>query len=70
MVRDIRTSPRGLIAPLKQSELASLRDFAAGTLMALPAAHHARLFDLELIAMTDGRLSVTDLGRERLVSDR
>ena len=70
MVRDIRTSPRGLLAPLKQSELASLRDFANGKLLALPADHHARLFDLELIAMVDGRLCVTELGRERLISDR
>ena len=70
MVRDIRTSPRGLIAPLKQTELASLRDFADGKLLVLPAEHQARLYDLELIAIADGRLSVTDLGRERLVSDR
>jgi hypothetical protein len=70
MVRDIRTSPRGLIAPLKQSELASLRDFADGKLLSLPKEHHARLFELELIAVIDGRLSVTTLGRERLVSDR
>ena len=70
MVRDIRTSPRGLLAPLKQSELASLRAFADGKLSVLPAEHHARLYDLELIAMADGRLSVTDLGRERLISDR
>jgi hypothetical protein len=70
MVRDIRTSPRGLIAPLKQIELASLRDFADGKLLRLPQEHHARLFDLGLIAMVDGRLNVTDLGRERLISDR
>jgi hypothetical protein len=70
MVRDIRTSPRGLLAPLKQSELASLRDFADGKLLALPVDHHARLFDLELIAMIEGRLCVTELGRERLISDR
>lgn len=70
MVRDIRTSPRGLIAPLKQSELASLRDFAEGKILVLPPEHHARLFDLELIALTDGCLNVTALGRERLVSDR
>ena len=50
MVRDIRTSPRGLIAPLKQAELASLRDLQDGKLLALPDAHRARLFDLELIA--------------------
>jgi hypothetical protein len=70
MVRDIRTSPRGLLAPLKQSELGSLRDFADGKLIALPEAMRPRLFDLELIAEVDGHIAVTDLGRERLVSDR
>ena len=70
MVRDIRTSPRGLIAPLKQAELASLRDLQDGKLLALPDAHRARLFDLELIAEIDGHVAVTDLGRERLISDR
>ena len=70
MVRDIRTSPRGLIAPLKQIELASLRDLQDGTMTALPEAHRARLIDLELIAEIDGRIAVTALGRERLVSDR
>ena len=70
MVRDIRTSPRGLISPLKQAELASLRDLQDGKLLALPEAHRARLFDLELIAVIDGRIAVTALGRERLVSDR
>ena len=70
MVRDIRTSPRGLIAPLKQRELASLRDFAEGKIFALPQDHHARLFELELVAMIDGRLGVTPLGHERLISDR
>jgi hypothetical protein len=70
MVRDIRTSPRGLIAPLKQAELASLRDLQDGKLLALPDTHRARLFDLELIAEIDGHVAVTDLGRERLISDR
>jgi hypothetical protein len=70
MVRDIRTSPRGLLAPLKQKELASLRDLQDGKLIALPEAHRARLFDLELVAEIDGQLSVTALGRERLISDR
>ena len=70
MVRDIRTSPRGLIAPLKQTELASLRDLQDGKLLALPVEHRARLFDLELVAEIDGRIAVTALGRERLVSDR
>lgn len=70
MVRDIRTSPRGLIAPLKQSEFRALRNFAGGVLPMLPKEHHARLLNLELIALIDGRVAVTDLGRERLVSDR
>jgi len=70
MVRDIRTSPRGLIAPLKQTELASLRDLQDGKLLALPVEHRARLFDLELVAEIDGRIAVTQLGRERLISDR
>jgi hypothetical protein len=70
MVRDIRTSPRGLIAPLKQAELASLRDLQGGKLLTLPETHRARLFDLELIAEIDGQVAVTPLGRERLISDR
>ena len=70
MVRDIRTSPRGLIAPLKQNELAALRDLQDGKLLVLPDAYRARLADLELIADIDGQVAVTDLGRERLVSDR
>ena len=70
MVRDIRTSPRGLLAPLKQNELASLRDLRDGKLIALPDAHRERLFDLELVAELDGQLTVTPLGRERLISDR
>ncbi|MBS0537664.1 MAG: hypothetical protein JSR47_02845 [Proteobacteria bacterium] len=70
MVRDIRTSPRGLIAPLKQTELAALRDLQEGRLLALPSEYHARLFDLELVAEVDGQIAVTALGRERLVSDR
>ena len=70
MVRDIRTSPRGLIAPLKQSELASLRDLQDGKRPVMPEAHRARLFDLALIAEVDGQIAVTALGRERLVSDR
>ena len=70
MVRDIRSSPRGLIAPLRQAELASLRDLHDGKLLALPEAHRARLYDLELIAVIDGRIAITALGHERLVSDR
>ena len=70
MVRDIRTSPRGLIAPLKQNELASLRDLQEGRRNAVPQAHRARLFELELIVEIDGQIAVTALGRERLISDR
>jgi hypothetical protein len=70
MVRDIRTSPLGLIAPLKQIELASLRDLHDGKLAAMPEAHRARLSDLGLIGEIDGQLEVTELGRERLISDR
>jgi len=62
--------PRGLIAPLSQAQLASLRELADGTLAALPDDHRTRLLDLELIDESGGRLVVTRLGRERLVSDR
>ena len=70
MVRDIRTAPRGLIAPLSQAALASLRELHEGTRQDLPPEQRGRLLDLELIAEADGRLVVTPLGRERLVSDR
>ncbi len=70
MVRDIRSMPRGLIAPLTQAQLNALRDFAGGTLAALPRDYHARLLDLQLIEENSGALTVTQLGHERLVSDR
>jgi len=70
MVRDIRSMPRGLIAPLTQSQLGSLRELAQGTLSALPDDHRVRLLDLKLIEEDSGLLAVTGLGRERLVSDR
>ena len=70
MVRDIRSMPRGLIAPLSQAQLNALRDFADGTLAVLPHEHRARLQDLELIEEKGGGFAVTPLGRERLVSDR
>jgi hypothetical protein len=70
MVRDIRSMPRGLIAPLSQAQLGSLRELAEGTLSALPDDHRARLLDLQLIEENSGLLAVTRLGRERLVSDR
>ena len=70
MVRDIRSMPRGLIAPLSQAQLSSLRELAEGTLSALPDDHRARLLDLQLIDDSGGRPAVTRLGHERLVSDR
>ena len=70
MVRDIRSMPRGLIAPLSQAQLKALRDLAGGTLSALPDDHLARLLDLQLVEENSGFLAVTRLGRERLVSDR
>ncbi len=70
MVRDIRSMPRGLIAPLTQSQLNSLRALAEGTLATLPDDHRARLLDLKLIEENSGLLAVTGLGHERLVSDR
>jgi len=70
MVRDIRSMPRGLIAPLTQAQLNSLRDFADGAVPTVPEEYRARLLDLDLIAERDGRLALTTLGRERLVSDR
>ena len=70
MVRDIRSMPRGLIAPLSQAQLNALRDFAEGTLSVLPVDYRARLLDLQLIEENSGHLKVTRLGHERLVSDR
>jgi hypothetical protein len=70
MVREIRSLPRGLIAPLTQAQLNSLRAFADGAMPTLPDEHRPRLLDLGLIALSEGRISVTALGRERLASDR
>ena len=70
MVRDIRSVPRGLIAPLSQAQLNTLRELAEGTLSALPDDHRIRLLDLQLIEDKSGLLAITRLGRERLVSDR
>ena len=69
MVRDIRTAPRGLVAPLSQAALASLRALHEST-QDVPPEHQPRLLDLGLIEQADGRLTVTAIGRERLVSDR
>ena len=70
MVRDVRSLPRGLIAPLTQAQLNSLRDFAEGAAPLVPDEHRPRLLDLGLIALANGRIAVTELGRERLASDR
>jgi hypothetical protein len=71
MARDIRQSPRGLIAPLTSAALACLRSLNDGTPISLPEDHKRRLLELALIEETnDGLLAVTALGRERLISDR
>lgn len=71
MVRDIRRLPRGLIAPLSQATLASLRSLYDGTPISLSDEQRLRLLELQLIEMTDdGLIAVTALGRERLISDR
>lgn len=70
MVRDIRLAPRGLIAPLSQAALASLRNMHEGIAHQLPDDHRRRLLDLALIEEANGTIVVTALGRERLISDR
>ncbi len=70
MPRDIRKSPRGLIAPLSQAALASLRNLHAGIAPEMPEDHRSRLLDLALIEETGRGVAVTALGRERLISDR
>ena len=71
MARNIRQSPRGLIAPLTELALASLRSLNDGTPITLPEDQKLRLLELGLIEVTnDGLVAVTDLGRERLTSDR
>jgi hypothetical protein len=70
MARERREVPRGLIAPLSQSQLGSLRSIAEGTLKTPPAGHGERLLHLELIEVTPEGFAVTALGRQRLVSDR
>jgi hypothetical protein len=62
--------PRGLIAPLTQAQLNSLRDFADGAAPTVPDEYRPRLLDLGLIDERNGDLAVTGLGRERLDSDR
>jgi len=70
MVRDIRQSPRGLIAPLTQPMLATLRSLHQGWPQEIPEDHRTRLLDLGLIEAKEDGLAVTALGRERLISDR
>lgn len=70
MARDIRTMPKGLIAPLTQAALASLRALAEGTAASMPEEHRARLLHLSLIETNPEGDAITALGRERLVSDR
>jgi hypothetical protein len=58
---------RGLRAPLSPREEVSFRRVALGISKAklLPARDVAYLIRLCLVAENDGRLSLTDLGRER-----
>jgi len=70
MPRDIRTMPKGLIAPLTQAALSSLRGLADGTASSMPDDHRARLLYLALIESGPEGEAITALGRERLVSDR
>jgi hypothetical protein len=70
MPKEIRTVPRGLIAPLTQAALASLRGLAEGVESAMPEDHRARLRHLALIESRPEGDAITALGRERLVSDR
>lgn len=62
--------PKGLIAPLTQAALASLRELADGSESSMPEEHRARLLHLALIESGPEGDAVTALGRERLVSDR
>ena len=58
---------RGLIAPLSPHEEVTLRRIALGILKArqLPSRDVAHLIRLCLVADNEGRLSLTDIGRER-----
>ena len=70
MVRDIRSAPLGLLAPLSQAALGALRALQENERYDLPETHAARLLHLGLVERHAGRIAVTALGRERLVSDR
>jgi hypothetical protein len=58
---------RGLIAPLSPHEEVTLRRIALGISKArqLPPSDVAHLIRLCLVADNEGRLSLTDIGRER-----
>ena len=58
---------RGLIAPLSPHEEVTLRRIALGIPKAsqLPPRDAAHLIRLRLVADNEGRLSLTDIGRER-----
>ena len=60
----------GLIAPLTQAALSSLRALAEGTAASMPEEHRNRLRHLALIETTSEGDAITALGRERLVCDR
>jgi hypothetical protein len=62
--------PKGLIAPLTQAALASLRSLAEGTAASMPEEHRVRLLHLALIETSPEGDAITGLGRERLASDR
>lgn len=62
--------PKGLIAPLTQAALASLRGLADGSTLSMPEEHRARLLHLGLIETAPDGDAITALGRERLISDR
>lgn len=70
MTRDIRTMPKGLIAPLTQAALASLRALAERTALSMPEEHRTRLRRLALIETSPEGDAITALGRERLICDR
>lgn len=70
MMKTNDEKPRGLIAPLSQAQLGSLRDLANGAITLLPDDHRLRLVHLELIEPVPGGFAVTDVGHKRLASDR
>ena len=70
MARDIRTMPKGLIAPLTQAALTSLRALADGVTAPMPEEHRLRLRHLALIETSAEGDAITALGRERLICDR